>query len=370
MPQKGFLNIHLLVALLCAIAVGLFAVVFFCSPRAATEETILPSQRQALADCSVSGKDCFVIDDPLVTAPVDLRPLSKKETGEVTAAARTDGRIRARVVDTHTGRPIAAFKVWVSKDGGQLADGGWTSRPGEFVRNDFGIVELDNIDAGTWTLLIRCPGYKDLLVPDLAVPQERELLTLSLSRGTHICGTVIDSHGKPVPKARVIVKSLSGGRTGFDSDRTGPESGLVYKKMTNSDGFYLVGGLTAGAYDVFLESTDDPSDCRRGLFVAEGGGLTIDLSLPVRNRIEFRIGSAAGGPLKKASVRLYAEGRRFNATTDGEGRAVMERIPPGAYTLSVVKGGFYPLKEEFSLETLEGTHAVNKKLKAAPRNDH
>ncbi len=362
MPQKGFFHIHLLVALLCVIGVVLFVVIFLCSPQAVTEETILSSGRQALTESRVAGVDCFVIDDPHVAATVDTQPLPKKRTDEDPSEDRAGRRIRARIVDTHTGQPIAAFKVWVSKDGRKLADGGWTSQPGEFVRNECGILELEGIDKGTWTLFIRCAGYKNLLVADITVPQEQELLTLGLSRGTHICGTVIDSHGKPVQKARVIVQSLS-------RDRTSPDSDLIFKKTTGRDGFYLVGGLTAGAYDVFLESTENPADCRRGLFVAEDRGLTIDLTLPVRNRIEFQIRSASGAPLKRASVRLYAKDHRFNAATDAEGRAVMERIPDGAYTLSVVKGGFYPLKEEFLLQTFEGTHAVDRKLKPAPRND-
>lgn len=369
MPRKGNFNIHLLVAFLGAIGITLFAVIFLCAPERDGDDGILPpgrqvvaKDRQVVAEGRMAGSDAFVIDDPLGAAPVESRPLEPRTVEAKDRDDRASGRIRARIVDTHTGRPVAAFKVWIDRESGELADGGWTSRPGELVRNQFGILERDGVDKGTWALLIRCPGYEDLLVPGLVVPQKEELLTIGLSRGTHIRGTVIDSHGDPVRNARVIVKSLTG-------DRADPGSDLIFKKTTNRDGFYLVAGLTPGAYDIFLESTDEPADCRRGLFVAAGSGLTIDLIQPVHNRIEFQICSVSGAPLNKASVRLYGEGRRFNAATDAEGRAVLERIPEGTYTLSVIKGGFYPLKEEFLLQTPEGTHGVDKKLEPTPRKD-
>lgn len=354
MPQKVDLNTHIVLALLCVAGMALFVIFILSSPVG--EQDLDGNKSASFGDrpvkSGVARSTVFVIDDPAPPVPL---PAAPSDRGDASSLC-----VRARVLDAHTGHCVTAFRAWISRDSRTLADGGWTSQSGEFVRDRYGMVTFGNLEKGTWTLLVRCPGYKDLLVPDLIVPQDEEILTLRLSRGTHICGTVIDSHGTPVWNARVIVKSLSGDRANEDSD-------LIFKKTTDKKGFYLVGDLEPGSYDVFLTSSETPTDCRRGLFVAEDSGLTINLTLPVRNRVEFRICSASGEPLKNTSVRLYAEERRFNTTTDADGRAVMERIPDGVYTLSIVKGGFYPLKEEFLLQTFEGIHEVNRKLQPAPR---
>lgn len=367
MPHKGFVNIHILVALLCAIGVGLFAVLFLSAPDGSSEETVLPSHQQACIESAAAEADCFVIDEEHDSAPVAVRPVTAGAAAKEQPDDRPDLRVRARVVDAHTNRPLTAFRVWISRDADKLADGGWTSLPGELVRDRHGILTIGDLEEGSHALMIRCPGYRDLFVPDIAVPQAEPLLTMRVSRGTHICGTVIDNHGKPVAGARVIVSARSG-------DPADPERELLFKKTTDRKGFYLATGLEPGVYDVFLESAGnrggDPADCRRSLFVAADEGLTIDLVMPVHNRIEFQVCSDSGTPLRNASVRLRAGKRRFNATTDAEGRALMERVPADTYTLSIVKGGFHPLKEEFLLRTPEGVHQARKALKPTPRSDH
>ncbi len=260
--------------------------------------------------------------------------------------------IRGKAVDSTSGIPLNPFRAWVCRDG----DGSLREKtrldPGKVFRNQFGMVTFNGLEKGQYSILIRCSGYKDLVVPGLRVPQKEEFLDFRLHRGTHICGKVIDDRGNPVRNIMVFITY-----TPVNPDDPAPRRTST---TTDRSGFFLFGDLPAGTYDIFLDSVKEPIDQRRGLFLASGSSLDINFDIPSYNRMEFRITASTGAPLENATIRLRSEKHRFSAKTDLMGWALLNRVPPGEYVLTISKKYYGTLKEEYTLVGTSGSHVVSK----------
>lgn len=293
------------------------------------------------------------IADPAKNRSVEKTARKGGSTGKEKESAPYAG-IRGKALDGKTGMPLNPFRAWICRDGeGNLREEA-RLKPGKVFRNQFGMFSFSGIDAGRYSLMIRCSGYKDLVVPGLIVPQKKEALELSLSRGTHIAGKVIDDRGTPVRNAMVLLRYIPA-----NPDDPPPRRTSI---TTDRNGFYLFGDLPVGTYDIFLDSLTEPLDQRLGYFLAQDASLNVDFTMPSYNRIEFHITASTGTPLNSASIRLRSEKHRFNTKTNLRGRAMLNRVPPGNYNLIISKRNYRTLKEELSIAGTSGTQMVDRYL--------
>jgi len=168
--------------------------------------------------------------------------------------------------------------------------------------------------------------------------------------GGSITGRVTTRRGKPIPEAKVHVKSLADWR----------EPG--YLLSVNGEGVFRIGGVPPGPYDVRVElpgrSSDLPDEARRKVEVGSGEvicDLLLDSSIPicvVTGRVVDRV---TGKPALGAKVQLRERGKGYSVCgelrmPDSEwlpyGEAAMgseesfriEVFSPGSYLLTASTG--------------------------------
>ena len=156
--------------------------------------------------------------------------------------------LEGTVVTAVTGAPLnrATVTVWPNRPGPKPSFTSSTDETGRFV--------IGNLDAGTYSLRAERIGYIGenygahsngrIGTPlDLAAGRTMKDLTIQLSPEAMIYGRVLDDHGEPVPRIPVMVA-----RRGFE--RGAGRLVSIDSGMSQADGSFVLGGLTAGTYYV------------------------------------------------------------------------------------------------------------------------
>jgi hypothetical protein len=156
--------------------------------------------------------------------------------------------LEGTVVTATTGAPLsrATVTAWPNRPGPKPSFTSSTDEAGRFA--------IGNLDAGTYSLRAERTGYIGENYGarsnggigthlDLVAGQTMKDLTIQLSPEAMIYGRVLDDHGEPVPRMPVMVarRRFERGAVRLVSFDSG---------MSQADGSFVLGGLTAGTYYV------------------------------------------------------------------------------------------------------------------------
>jgi protocatechuate 3,4-dioxygenase beta subunit len=263
------------------------------------------------------------------------------------------GRIAGTAIDVRSGQPLKDFTVSFEPDRGggggpgAFRGGGWPGAAGSGIgekrpfHTEDGVFALEDVPAGTWTVVVSAKGYQPARVSALAVEEgaTKDGVEVKVTAGTVLKGHVTDAKtGRPVANASVTHESAGGGPGG-----RGPLPAALDGSddvTTDADGHFEIEGLPAGRVKVTARQPDY-SDGSEIADVKDAGG-TVEIKLTS--------GSVVGGvvvsgsqPLADAVVALAGAGEAGfgrllggsqTTTTDSSGRFRFDHLAPGRYTVS------------------------------------
>lgn len=287
-----------------------------------------------------------------------------RDAGPLRAATGSAG-IRGRVLDLESGRPLRRARVSV-----QTALPG--ERPRAAITDSDGRFDLRRLPAGRYTLQASKPGFANApygrpgtrtpgRTIDLADGQLVDGITVSLPKGAVITGRVVDEEGEALSEVTVVAlqyQSVGGKR------RLMPVNGAA---RANDLGIFRLPGLAAGEYFVSSTYLSPGAD----LEVEEGGergnyapmyfpgtasfseAQTVRVRAGEEVNADFQLVAvrgasisgvavdASGQPLSRGFVSLRASGEPIESnmrggSIRGDGGFVINAIPPGSYTATVM----------------------------------
>ncbi len=284
--------------------------------------------------------------------------------GVVAPAAGTDivvagtGRIVGRALDAKSGQPLRNFSVSYEPDRGggmviRIVARGAGAQTGIGQKREFqtedGAFALEDVPAGTWTVVLDAKGYQTARVASLAVEEggTKDGVEVRATPGAVLKGRVSDAKtGRPVANAIVTCTPAGAGGPGAMFGRGGP-LGLdgADEITTDAEGAFTVEGIAAGRTKVTAKSPDY-ADGSEVADVKETGG-----------SVEIRLvsGGSVGGvvvagnePVAGATVSLAGAGEAGfgrilgggqSTTSDATGRFTFDHLDAGRYSASAGLNG-------------------------------
>ena len=272
------------------------------------------------------------------------------------------GRIAGVALDAKTGQPLKNFSVSYEPDRGggaiiRIVARGAGASTGIGQKLDFqtedGVFALEDVPAGTWTVVLDAKGYQTARVASLAVEEgaTKDGVEVRATPGVVLTGLVTDAKtGRPVANATVTWAAADAGGPGGPGGmfgRGGPLGGLdtTDEITTDAEGSFTIEGVAAGRVKVTAKNPDY-SDGSEVATVTETGGHV---------EIKLASGGSAGGvvvsgsqPVSGANVMLAGAGETGfgrilggtqSTTTDATGRFTFDHLAPGLYSVSAGLNG-------------------------------
>ena len=286
-----------------------------------------------------------------VLASLCVTAQSRSQPATVKVDTKT-GAITGRVVNEN-GQPHVKVDVWVrpvTPEGLPVT---------HTTTNRDGIFKLSGLAAGSYYVSATVPAHIPK-APDneQVVFKAGDLVTLVLTKGGVVTGTVTDTKGNPVVGIGVRVRMVSD-----ESGRKYADAGRYYENMTDDRGVYRVYGVPTGTYVVSADgSVEDRLSFR---ISANGFAKDLPTYAPSSNRegadeISVRIGEEVsnvniryrgergstisgivnGLPdddrgIRVALTSIVEGGPRWDKPSQGAGREfTLEGIPEGDYHLA------------------------------------
>ncbi len=199
--------------------------------------------------------------------------------------------------------------------------------------DELGAFELSGMHPGTWKIGASSSGYVTIeedgeAAPTLTASPETgvALVDLELRPGGGFSGRVIDERGEPIPGSFVFAT-------------LGP---AIRQVTADENGFYRVGELVEGEYDVLARSQDFERLTRLGVIVREGVEVDgVDIVLQPAGAIEGRVVTSDGAPVVGVNVSAWQHesGRaQRNATTAEDGSFRIPHLYEGRYAVNAAPG--------------------------------
>ncbi len=305
--------------------------------------------------------------------------LGPQKRGVVAPAANVEiqvagtGRIAGTVLDARSGQPLRSFSVSFEPDRGggaiiRLVARGAGGQTGIGQKRDFnaedGAFALEDVPAGTWTVVVEAKGYQQARVANLVVEEggSRDGVEVRATPGVVLKGHVSDARtGRPVANASITHEPAGGGRPGGVAGfggRGGPLAGLDGGDdvTSDADGNFEIEGISAGRIKVTAKNPDY-TDGSEVADVKETGG-TVEIKLTAGGSAS---GVVVGGgqPLANAQVSLAVAGEAGfgrilgggqTTTTDSTGRFRFDHLGAGRYSASAGMSGKSSNLSEFVLQ--------------------
>jgi protocatechuate 3,4-dioxygenase beta subunit len=282
------------------------------------------------------------------------------------------GRIAGTALDTRSGQPLKSFSVSFEPDRGggaiiRLVARGAGGQTGIGQKRAFntedGAFNLEDVPAGTWTVVVEAKGYQQARIANLVVEENgaRDGVEVRATPGVVLKGHVSDARsGRPVANASITHETAgSGGPGGFGGfgGRGGPLAALDGGDDITSDaeGNFEIEGVSAGRIKVTAKNPDY-TDGSEVADVKETGG-TVEIKLAAGGSASGVV-VAGSQPLANAQVSLAVAGDAGfgrilgggqTTTTDATGRFRFDHLGAGRYSASAGMSGKSSNLSEFVL---------------------
>src|SRR5664280_2884196 len=271
------------------------------------------------------------------------------------------GRIAGTALDARSGQPLKNFSVSFEPDRGggaiiRIVARGAGAQTGIGQKRDFdtddGSFTLEDVPAGTWTVVVEAKGYQPARVANLLVEENgvKDGVEVRATPGMVLKGHVTDARsGRPVANANITYQATDsgGGPGGGFGGRGGAISGLDPSQdiTSDADGHFEIEGIPTGKVKVTAKNPNY-TDGSEVADVKDTGG-TVEIKLTGG-------GSASGivalgsQPLPNAQVALAGAGDAGfgrilggsqTTTSDGQGHFEFDHLGAGRYTVSAGLNG-------------------------------
>jgi hypothetical protein len=298
------------------------------------------------ASQAVSGPDgSFTLSD---LSPGSVRVSFNKgddfvqEVRNLTAPARDvvvdlppGGRISGRVVDKASKQPVTVFQAGVS---GSRGGGGMMIMGPNQMRSftsDDGTFTLENVAAGTATLMVSAPGYTNSRSSNITVEEGKTVsdVVVEMDTGAKLIGRVTSPDGTPL--AGAVVRQTFGNNP---MRAMAMMSGNELAATTEANGEYTIEAVEPGE-KTFMFTHPDYLPTTKTVDV-NGREARLDAQLGAGLNVTGMVVTEAGAPVAEATVRaISASGSASSARSGAGGAFTFDRLAPGRYTITASKPG-------------------------------
>lgn len=211
------------------------------------------------------------------------------------------------------------------------------------VSSSDGKFRIEGIEPAAYQPRVQRQGFLDADdEPSLEVSSGQHVkdVMIKLTPQGIIAGHVLDKDGDPVADAMVRVErsaQVGGRKVSLSSD----------SETTNGEGYFFIGGLKTGRYQLSATPPDNHPPANPGpredlvhtevpqpLELAPGGSAR-DVEIRLRKSAVFRVRGRVSNKLESISLRLASETEGYGGRLKGDGTFVFESVEPGSYTLSI-----------------------------------
>ncbi len=244
---------------------------------------------------------------------VQLAPGKKPGDENVRLSVALAGALSGRVVSKSTGRPIPQFKLtpvfadaqdWMQRMVGEkfdkvLGGAGFQSPEGTF--------RFDRLKSGNYTLHVEAEGYPPTDSPPVEViaGAEAKAGDVALPDGNRISGLVIDSTGKPIADATIVILNFDefnfGGYVLTAEDKANFVGEMAEETRTDERGAFTTSPLTPRSYDLGVRAKGYLPSVR-ALDVSVKSVDGVELRLEGAGAVSLHTRSAAGKPIAGVAV--------------------------------------------------------------------
>lgn len=225
-----------------------------------------------------------------------------------------------------------------------------TRRSGRGQFEAGGEVVVRGLMPGSYAPDVRCEGYvsEDRYEPIEVGAAPVEGVVWRVRAGRAIRGAVVDGRGRPGASVRVLARP-----DGADPRAAAPQAWST----TGPDGLFALVGLRPGRHtiEVTEETGARPARPVSVEVPAERDVEDLRIALAEGGEVRGRVVDAAGSPVARAGVALTgAELAIRSATTDDDGRFVLEGVAPGRYRASASRRGVALRRPEQGPDDVDG----------------
>lgn len=255
------------------------------------------------------------------------------------------------VVTDPQGRPVEGAEVRARTAAGGnfealLLRQAEASPPDAYTAVDGSFRLEDRAPGESLDLAVSRPGFGPGAAPGVLVPTEKPVRVV-LQPASRVSGRVTGSDGKAMPEVflslhEMLERSMGG--------RSMMAMGRSLRAETDDEGGFLFEGVSPGPIEVRAQAPRHQQVELQGLEVKPGQDLTgLEIVLAPGGVIEGRVLSPAGRPVPGAEVVVqevsqstspFPSFTRLRANADGEGRYVLDGVPPGPRTLAATAEGY------------------------------
>ncbi len=324
------------------------------------------------ADNATGSDGSFFVDGLKAGQAYDLTAfggagMGPQKRGVVAPATGADivvsgtGRVAGIALDARTGQPLRNFSVSYEPDRGggaiiRIVARGAGAQTGIGQKRDFqtedGVFTLEDVPAGTWSVVVEAKGYQTARVASLTVEEggTKDGVEVRTTPGVVLKGRVSDAKtGRPVANATVTWEAAGSGGPGGPGGMFGRGGPLGLDGgddvTTDAEGAFTVEGIAAGRMKVTAKNPDYADGSEIADVKETGGSVEIKLAS----------GGSVGGvvalvsqPVPGATVSLAGAGEAGfgrilgggqTTTTDATGRFVFDHLVAGRYSVSAGLNG-------------------------------
>lgn len=271
-------------------------------------------------------------------------PWTRASAGDMNVAIQLSPKpkVRGRVVDALTGKPLTTFTVNLRQG---LANSDMSTKvqgTTKEVTDSEGRFEVDAPLPGDYRVEAVAGGYAPSFSESFRIEEGQELpgITVNVDKGGSISGILVSSNGEPVSGAIVKTNNNHWTGTAFDLSMGEFFPGTATKTQTRSgsDGSFTISGLTPSTYLIEAEHKDHSKTVMKGIAVQVGQDTDIkELVMTSGASVAGTVRGPSGSPLMGATVTMQMEAGpegfpiTYNTKTGREGQYTFKHVRSGAY---------------------------------------
>ncbi|MBI4881208.1 MAG: carboxypeptidase regulatory-like domain-containing protein [Planctomycetes bacterium] len=288
--------------------------------------------------------------EPLPPAKGALAALPPDLIARRIAAGEELFTLHGEVLDAVTREPVPLFRMFCLTAESGLDEAAAPRHTVRIFGNPLGTFTFNGLERGRYNLLIRNEEYEPLSVANVEVPAAEEKITLLMSRGAWIDVTVSDFQEEGVSDLEVRLDPVS-----LDDPANPPQ---VRLRRTDDNGKAAFTCVPPGTYTLSLANSALAEQARQQFYLGPGASHAVSICVPALTSVLVSAKDAEGNALNLVQVRMWgADGRGiFRAETGTDGRARMEHVPSGEYTVKTYKPGFW--RKNLKLTVIDGQEEV------------